>query len=113
MDIGRAIEERETDDPAFRELVKFFDLAMERRGDLVPSEALDTVWHRLLEDRAAYEQFCRRRYGAVPGHDGGRTDIAEPYERTRALMAGRFGAIDLSLWPDGAAAACGIRAPQK
>jgi hypothetical protein len=112
MGSRQVIEERQAEDPALQELLKFLDLAMERREDLVPSVPVDNAWHRLLEDPAAYRELCRRRYGAVPGHDGGRTDIAAPYARTRALMTERFGTIDPSLWPDDAAAGCGVRAPQ-
>jgi len=91
---------------AFDELVKFLRVASTTSERLVPSDAVDEVWHVLIA-HPRYAEFCEAICGSAIGHDpGGAAGAPTGYARARELMTARFGAADERLWPARTTAGC-------
>lgn len=78
--------------------VRFFDLMVENPTDkLVPTVAIDDVWHEFMLHPVEYFQTCMRESGVIIDHNGGfgstpneEAEWGHSLERTAQLWSAKF-----------------------
>lgn len=88
---------------AMREYRRFLWLAATTNGTVVPSEAVDKLWHMHLEDTRSYiDVLCGRVIGRTIHHTPGRPALHKDpaYDETLALYERHFAEVPpKKLWP--------------
>lgn len=84
------------------ELEKFLSLAASGGFAVVPSPAIDAIWHEFILHTHEYADFCTTNFGRFIHHRPSRTwspRLREGYLQTIDALSARFGAVPDDLWP--------------
>lgn len=85
-----------------RELEKFLFLCARFKHPLVPSPAIDSIWHDFILHTREYQKFCSQNFGCFIHHTPSRDasqNLKEGYIATIEALRNQFGDVDPVLWP--------------
>jgi hypothetical protein len=85
-----------------RELVKYLFLCANTQSPLVPSPAVDDIWHDFILHTRAYAEYCADSFGIFIHHLPSRThnpSLRDRYLQTIAALETHFGTLDEYIWP--------------
>jgi hypothetical protein len=88
------------------ELSKFLFVCSETADPLVPSPAVDDIWHDFILHTKDYAAFCALNFGKFIHHNPKRGVNPVPtdgYARTLEALRAGFAPIDTYIWPDSSA----------
>lgn len=84
------------------ELERFLWLCAHSSHRLVPSPAIDAIWHDFILHTRDYEAFCLQNFGRFVHHvpqRGTSQGVRTPYLATIDALRAAFGTINEAVWP--------------